>query len=94
MSTRWKLQLGYVGSRSHKLLIMWYLNRAHPMDGVAQTTATLNASVDPNGFSTTGWFRYSTVNPGACDQVFGTATPFVFAVPKSDTGRAPRLSKT
>lgn len=38
----WKVQLGYVGSRSHKLLIMWYLNRAHPVEGIPQTTATIN----------------------------------------------------
>jgi hypothetical protein len=38
----WKLELGYVGSRSHKLLIMWYLNRAHPVEGIPQTTATIN----------------------------------------------------
>ncbi len=38
----WRLQLGYVGSRSHKLLIMWYRNRAHPVEGIPQTTATIN----------------------------------------------------
>lgn len=38
----WNLQLGYVGSRSHKLLTMWYLNRARPVPGIPQTTATLN----------------------------------------------------
>lgn len=38
----WRLQFGYVGSRSHKLLIMWYLNRAHPVPGIDQTTATIN----------------------------------------------------
>jgi hypothetical protein len=37
-----RLQFGYVGSRSHKLLTMWYLNRAHPLPGVPQTTATIN----------------------------------------------------
>lgn len=36
------LQLGYVGSRSHKLLLMWYLNRAHAVEGVPQTSGTLN----------------------------------------------------
>lgn len=41
-SSRWRLQLGYVGSRSHKLLIMWYTNRAHAVPGLEQTTATLN----------------------------------------------------
>ena len=43
LSQTWKLQLGYVGSRSHKLLSMWYLNRAHAVAGIAQTTATINA---------------------------------------------------
>jgi hypothetical protein len=38
----WNLQLGYVGSRSHKLLTMWYLNRAHPAPPIEQTTATIN----------------------------------------------------
>ncbi|MBK9167298.1 MAG: hypothetical protein IPM24_07510 [Bryobacterales bacterium] len=39
---QWRLQFGYVGSRAHKLLIMWYLNRAHPVPGVPQVTATIN----------------------------------------------------
>jgi hypothetical protein len=38
----WRVQLGYTGSRSHKLLLMWYLNRAHAVPGVAQITATIN----------------------------------------------------
>lgn len=38
----WRLQLGYVGNRSHKLLFMQYQNRAHPVAGIAQTTATIN----------------------------------------------------
>jgi hypothetical protein len=41
-SRSWKLQLGYVGSRSHKLFVMWYTNRAHPVPGIEQTTATIN----------------------------------------------------
>lgn len=41
-SSRWRLQLGYVGSRSHKLLIMRYNNRAHAVAGIEQTSATLN----------------------------------------------------
>lgn len=39
----WHVQAGYVGSRAHKLLSMWYLNRAEPVQGIPQTTATLNA---------------------------------------------------
>jgi hypothetical protein len=41
-ASSWRIQLGYVGSRSHKLFTMWYLNRAHPVAGVPQTTATIN----------------------------------------------------
>ena len=37
-----KLQFGYVGSRSHKLFVMWYTNRAQPVSGIAQITATVN----------------------------------------------------
>lgn len=37
-----RLQFGYVGSRAHKLFSLWYLNRAHPVPGVPQTTATIN----------------------------------------------------
>lgn len=40
--SKWKLQFGYAGSRSHKLLVMWYLNRSHAVPGIAQTTATIN----------------------------------------------------
>jgi hypothetical protein len=36
-----KLQLGYVGSRSHKLLMMWITNRAQPVPGIPQTTQTI-----------------------------------------------------
>lgn len=38
----WHLQAGYVGSRGHKLLVMRYMNRAHPVPGIPLTTATIN----------------------------------------------------
>ncbi|MBI3684034.1 MAG: hypothetical protein HY235_26985 [Acidobacteria bacterium] len=38
----WVVQLGYAGSRTHKLLMLWHLNRAVPAAGLAQTTATIN----------------------------------------------------
>jgi hypothetical protein len=41
-SEKWRLQLGYLGSRSDRLLIMWYLNRAHAVPGIPQTTDTIN----------------------------------------------------
>lgn len=42
LSKYWKLQAGYTGSRQHKLLVMWYLNRAHPRVGIPLITATIN----------------------------------------------------
>src|SRR5262249_9078539 len=33
---------------------------------LTSTTATLNGSANPGGADTTGWFRYSSSNPGAC----------------------------
>ena len=38
----WTIDLGYVGSRTHKLLTMWYTNRAQPVEGIPQTTRTVN----------------------------------------------------
>ncbi len=38
----WTLDLGYVGSRSHRLLNQRYTNRAHPTPGIAQITRTVN----------------------------------------------------
>ena len=42
---------------------------------VTATTATINAAGNPNGFATTGWFRYSTVDPGTCNDTFGIRAP-------------------
>jgi hypothetical protein len=42
LAGNWNLQAAYVGSRAHKLLTMWYLNRAQPVAGIPQTTATIN----------------------------------------------------
>lgn len=38
----WRLQLGYVGSRAFKLFQMWFENRARPVPGIPQITATIN----------------------------------------------------
>ncbi len=40
--TNWKLQLGYVGSRTWQLFMLWHTNRARPVDGIALTTDTVN----------------------------------------------------
>ncbi len=42
LGNRVRLQLGYLGSRSHKLFILWYTNRAVPVAGIPLTTATVN----------------------------------------------------
>ncbi|MEZ5356842.1 MAG: hypothetical protein R2762_29745 [Bryobacteraceae bacterium] len=39
---QWALELGYVGSRSWKLLQQWYMNRARPVPGIPLITATIN----------------------------------------------------
>lgn len=43
---------------------------------VTSSSAILNGFANPNGAATTGWFRYSSTDPGACDDVFGTRAPF------------------
>jgi hypothetical protein len=42
---------------------------------VSSSTATLNGSANPNGVSSTGWFRYDSVDPVSCNDSFGTRTP-------------------
>ncbi len=42
---------------------------------VNEQQATLNGSANPSSSSTTGWFRYSTTNPGTCNDTFGTRVP-------------------
>ena len=43
--------------------------------GITSTTATLNGSANPGGGDTTAWFRFSTTNPGSCNDTFGTRVP-------------------
>ena len=42
---------------------------------VSGTQAQLNGTGNPNGGSGTGWFRYSTADPGTCSDSFGTRAP-------------------
>jgi hypothetical protein len=49
-----RFQLGYVGSRTHKLLTLWTTNRARPVEDIAQTTATVNLR-RPDGRFFTVW---------------------------------------
>ena len=54
----WVVSLGYVGSRSHKLLNQRYTNRAQPVEGIPQITRTVNQRrADPRFFDV-----YYTVN--------------------------------
>jgi hypothetical protein len=47
----WSIQLGYIGARTHKLFMMWFDNRAVPVPGVPQITATITARrPDPRYF--------------------------------------------
>lgn len=43
--------------------------------GKTSTGATLNATANPGGTNTVGWFRYSTTSPGVANDTFGTRTP-------------------
>jgi hypothetical protein len=38
----WRLQLGYVGSRSHKLIITYFFNRGQYVEGIPFTSRTIN----------------------------------------------------
>jgi hypothetical protein len=51
-----------------------------PATGVSGTGARLNASAQPTGTATTGWFRFSSENPGSCDDTFGQRVPASGAV--------------
>jgi hypothetical protein len=47
----WRLQVGYVGSRSHKLFVDYILNRARPIPGIPLTIDTINQRrPDPTTF--------------------------------------------
>ncbi len=46
-----------------------------PATGATNASALLNGSGNPNGSSTTGWFRYSSTDPGTCNDTFGTRAP-------------------
>ncbi len=47
---QWKLQFGYVGSRSVKLFMLWYQNRAAPVPGVPLTSETINLRRPDTGY--------------------------------------------
>ena len=51
-----------------------------PASSLAQTSATLNGSGNPNRAATSGWFRYALTNPGTCDDKFGSRAPVTGSV--------------
>ncbi len=46
-----------------------------PPTDVVSDGAVLNGAVVPAGAATTGWFRYSTINPESCTDSFGVRAP-------------------
>lgn len=57
---KWKVQTGYVGSRSRALFILWHLNRARVVPGIPQTALTVqDRRPDPR------YFDYRVVENGA-----------------------------
>lgn len=42
LGANWNLQVGYVGSRTAKMFVHWYLNRGRPVPGIPLTTGTVN----------------------------------------------------
>ena len=42
---------------------------------ITPIAATLNGVANPNGGATSGWFRYSTISPGTCNDTFGVRAP-------------------
>jgi DNA-binding beta-propeller fold protein YncE/Tfp pilus assembly protein PilE len=42
-----------------------------PATDLSVPSVTLNATGNPNGYDAIGWFRYSTTDPGTCDDTFG-----------------------
>ena len=42
LGSDWRLQLGFVGSRAHKLIITYFLNRGREVPGMVSTVANLN----------------------------------------------------
>lgn len=75
------LSSGTKGARLGRIAVVVTYTPASPTvstnsaTSITASSATLNGSTNPNGASTTGWFRYSATNPGTCDDVFGTRVP-------------------
>ncbi len=48
----------------------------NPAINITSSFATLQGSANPNGLADSkGWFRYSTTNPGSCNDTFGEKVP-------------------
>ncbi len=51
LASDWNLEIGYVGSRSVRLLNLWNTNRGHPVSGIPLTSNTVNERrADPRYF--------------------------------------------
>ncbi len=68
--------IGYeLSSTSSSLSVSAPSVTTSPATNVSTSTATLNGYADPGNVPTTGWFRYGTINPGSCNDTFGTRIP-------------------
>lgn len=75
---------GKAGARVSQIIAnISYSYTAAPTVGATSVVSTTPTStgfyayVNPNGTSTTGWFRYGSVSPGTCNDTFGTRVPAV-----------------
>ena len=71
--TRWAPAFGAVAARSPRRDAPAVTTSAATL--VTSTRPRSTAPANPNGAATTGWFRYSTTNPGTCNDTFGTRAP-------------------
>jgi hypothetical protein len=46
-----------------------------PATSITTSSVNLNGTGTPNGETTTGYFRYSSVDPGTCNDTFGSRVP-------------------
>jgi MYXO-CTERM domain-containing protein len=60
---------------------------------VAPGGATLTGTADPQGSSTTAWFRYDSIEPSACDDAFGTRAPVTGGIDAGDGSSDVALSQ-
>jgi hypothetical protein len=83
----WVEVRGLAGARVSQIIAnISYSYTATPTVGATSVVSTTPTStgfyayVNPNGTSTTGWFRYGSTSPGTCNDTFGTRVPAVAGI--------------